>query len=259
VFFGLLKLQRWGINGRLRLGEMSFWEDHLLGTSSLTIQYWELYCLANEQFRTVAELWDGQNLKITFRRCFDHNLMTQWYELVQIASSIQFSEEPDALIWKFESNGVFTVKSMYVVVNFKGVLSMHVHYVCDIKVLPKIHFFLWLLAHRKNLTRDNLVKRQSVDELSCLFCNELETCDHLFFDCAIATVVKKILKINADVINFDVIAGLWKNGKHNAVANVVSAAVLWTIWLTRNDMCFNRSLWLGMQVFWRRLAYNLAQ
>jgi hypothetical protein len=72
-------------------------------------------------------------------------------------------------------------------------------------------------------------------------------------------VVKKILKINAVVINFDVIAGLWKNDKHNAVANVVSAAVLWTIWLTRNDMCFNRSLWLGMQVFWRRLAFNLAQ
>jgi hypothetical protein len=107
--------------------------------------------------------------------------MIQWYELVQIASSIQFSAESDALIWKFESSGVFTVKSMYVVVNFKGVLPVHVHYVWDIKVPPKIHFFLWLLVHRKNLTRDNLVKRQSVDDLTCLFCNELETCDHLFF------------------------------------------------------------------------------
>jgi hypothetical protein len=26
---------------------------------------------------------------------------------------------------------------------------VHVHYVWDIKVPPKIHFFLWLLAHRK--------------------------------------------------------------------------------------------------------------
>jgi hypothetical protein len=127
-----------------------------------------------------------------------------------------------------------------VILGFKGVLPVHVHYAWDIKVSPKIHFFLWLLAHRKNLTRDNLVKRQSVDDLTCLFCNELETCDHLFFGCAIATaiwsVVKKILKINVVVINFDVIAGLWKNGKHNAVANIVSAAVLWTIWLTRNDV-----------------------
>jgi hypothetical protein len=74
-----------------------------------------------------------------------------------------------------------------------------------------------------------------------------------FFDCAIATaiwfVVKKILKVNTVVINFDVIASLWKNGKLNVVANVVSAVVLWTIWLTRNDMCFNRFLWLGMQFF----------
>jgi hypothetical protein len=85
--------------------------------------------------------------------------MIQWYELVQIASSIQFSEESGALIWKFESSGVFTIKSMYVVVNFKGVLPVHVHHVWDIKIPPKIHFFLGLLAHRKNLTRDNLVKR----------------------------------------------------------------------------------------------------
>jgi hypothetical protein len=251
---------QWKIgNGR----NVMFWEDQWFGTSSLAIQFWELYCLANEQFKTVADLWDGQNLKITFRRCFDHKLMIQWYELVQIVNSIQFSGEADALIWKFESNGVFTVKSMYAVINFKGVLPVYVHFVWDIKVPPKIHFFLWLLAHRKNLTRDNLVKRQNVDDLTCLFCNELETCDHLFFECAVATAIwseiRRILKIHNAVINFDVIAGLWKNNKQNALANVVSAAVLWSIWLTRNDMCFNRSLWMGMQVLWRRLAFNLAQ
>jgi hypothetical protein len=72
-------------NGR----NIMFWEDHWFGSSSLAIQYWELYCLANEQFTTLANLWDGQNLKITFRRCFDHGLMLQWYELIQIAQSIQ--------------------------------------------------------------------------------------------------------------------------------------------------------------------------
>jgi hypothetical protein len=96
-----------------------------------------------------------------------------------------------------------------------------------------------------------------------LFCNELETCDHLFFECAVATAIwseiRRILQIHITVINFDVIAGLWKNNKQNALANLVSAAVLWSIWLTRNDMCFNRSVWTGMQVIWRRLAFNLAQ
>jgi hypothetical protein len=189
--------------------------------------------------------------------------MLQWYELVQIAQTIQFSNETDNLIWKFETSGMFTVKSTYVVINFKGIIPVNVHLVWDIKIPPKIHFFLWLLAHRKNLTRDNLVKRQNVDDLTSLFCAELETCDHFFFDCDVATTVwakaKKFLKLSDATVTFSSIAELWKDGKHNAVENVVTDAVLWTIWLTRNDMYFNRSLWPGMQVIWRRVAFNLAQ
>jgi hypothetical protein len=141
---------------------------------------------------------------------------------------------------------------MYVVIKFKGILPVNVHLVWDIKVPPKIHFFLWLLAHRKNLTRDNLVKRQNVDDLSCLFCAESETCDHLFFDCAIASAiwaeVRQIMNLPDAHVTFSSIAELWKNSKKNVVANVVFVVVLWTIWLTRNDMCFNRSVWPGMQV-----------
>jgi hypothetical protein len=34
-----------------------------------------VYVLANEQNISIAEAWDGTHLKITFRRCFDHDLM----------------------------------------------------------------------------------------------------------------------------------------------------------------------------------------
>jgi hypothetical protein len=44
-------------------------------------------------------------------------------------------------------------------------------------------------------------------------------------------------------ITFVSVADLWKHNKHNAVANVVSDALFWTIWLTRNDICFNSSMW----------------
>jgi hypothetical protein len=135
--------------------------------------------------------------------------------------------------------------------------------VWDIKVPPKIHFFLWLLAHRKNLTRDNLVKRQNVDDLTCLLCVESETCDHLFFECVVASAiwseVSQIMIFPNAHVTFSSIFSLWKDNKKNVVANVVSAAVLWTIWLTRNDLCFSRSVWPGMQVIWRRVVFNLAQ
>jgi hypothetical protein len=42
---------RWRIgNGK----QMRFWEDVWVGSSSLAIQYWEVYCLINEHNKSVA-------------------------------------------------------------------------------------------------------------------------------------------------------------------------------------------------------------
>ena len=81
-------------NGR----KVKFWEDHWFGETSLAIQYWDLYILVNEQNATISEVWDGEQLKLTFRRCFCENLMMQWYELVQIANYLTISEEDDTLL-----------------------------------------------------------------------------------------------------------------------------------------------------------------
>jgi hypothetical protein len=55
-----------------------------------------------------------------------------------------------------------------------------------LKVTSRIHIFLWLLATNKMLTRDKLVKSRQVDDPTCVFCCELETVKHLFFECCVA-------------------------------------------------------------------------
>jgi hypothetical protein len=50
---------RWKVEDETRI---RFWEDIWLGSSGLAIQFWEFYCLVNEQNRTIAELWNGVNL-----------------------------------------------------------------------------------------------------------------------------------------------------------------------------------------------------
>jgi hypothetical protein len=64
---------------------------------------------------------------------------------------------------------------------------------------------------------DNLVKRQNVDDLSSLFCAESETCDHLFFDCVVASTiwaeVRQIMNLPDAHVTFSSIAELWKNSK----------------------------------------------
>ena len=131
----------------------------------------------------------GLTLKITFRRCVDNRLLLLWYDMLSIVQSIVLSNEDDVLIWKLESNGVYSVRSMYAMINFRGISQVHIPDMWKIHVPPNIHIFLWLLAHNKLLVRENLVKRQHFNDLSCLFCSEGENINHLFFECVVAKYI----------------------------------------------------------------------
>jgi hypothetical protein len=96
-----------------------------MGSSSLAIQYWELYCLVNEQNKSVEELWDGQNLKCTFRRCVDIRLYNLWEEVVSLASSINFSDIDDEMVWQHNSSGLYLSQSLYSIINFRGVTPIY--------------------------------------------------------------------------------------------------------------------------------------
>jgi len=101
--------------------KVRFWEDHWFGNSSLAVQFWQLYTINNEQGATISQVWDGVDLKLTFRRAVSQQLMLQWDELSQIVNSITLSTEEDAIIWKFNSSGQYSVQSLYAVLNFRGV------------------------------------------------------------------------------------------------------------------------------------------
>jgi hypothetical protein len=61
------KVAKFGFRWKSGKGiKVRFWEDVWLGSVSLAIQYWELYCLVNEQNKSVADLCDGENLRCTF-------------------------------------------------------------------------------------------------------------------------------------------------------------------------------------------------
>jgi len=123
------------------------------------VQYWPLYVINNEKGITIERAWDGVNLKLTFRRAIPERLMLLWEELLQIASTIEFSDNDDDIIWQYDSKGKYSVKSLYSVVSFRGVTPVHVPAVWKLIIPPRIHIFLWLLSRNKLLTRDNLGKK----------------------------------------------------------------------------------------------------
>jgi hypothetical protein len=150
---------RWKIGNGKRV---RFWEDLWFGSCSLAIQYWEIYSIINEQGCSVCDAWDGSQLRFSFRRTVDDRLMQLWYELVQIANDIQFTNESDAIIWQFNSSGRYSVQSLYAVVNDRGMRQVFTPVMWKIGVPPRLHIFLWLLANDKILTRNNLAKRRHV-------------------------------------------------------------------------------------------------
>ena len=146
---------RWKVgNGR----KLRLWEDSWLGSSSLAIQFWPLYRNFNEKNKSIAELWDGQDLKRTFRRNVREDLYQVWLEVVALVSTINLTDEEDEMVWLYNSSGVYSSQSLYKIINFRGIKTVHVSALWHIKIPPRVHFFLWQLINNKVLTRDNLAK-----------------------------------------------------------------------------------------------------
>jgi hypothetical protein len=106
---------------------------------------------------------------------------------MQLASTIELTEEEDAMIWQFSSSGIYSSQTLYKVITFRGVIPVYAPNIWDLKIPPRVQFFLWLLFKNKVLTRDNLAKRRKVEVDTCPFCNEEECSQHLFFDCVVAS------------------------------------------------------------------------
>ena len=79
-----------------------------------------------------------------------------------------------------------------------------------------MHFFLWLLAKNKLLTRDNLNIRKKLDDVNCLFCSENESAHHLFFDCVVLrqiwSMISECLGVNID--DNTSVAAMWLSNKY---------------------------------------------
>lgn len=48
--------------------------------------------------------------------------MDMWHEVCAIAELVSYSDDCDAIVWSFNSSGMYSVQSLYAVVSFRGIL-----------------------------------------------------------------------------------------------------------------------------------------
>jgi hypothetical protein len=141
----------------------------------------------------------------------------------------------------FHPSGEYTIKSFYAIVNNGGIVPIHTPAIWNLTIPPRIHVFLWLLSKNKTLTRVNLHKRRHVEDITCLFCNELESVNHLFFECFVADHIWQALSHIFGVRlgnDFESIARWWISNNKNSVLNMFCSATLSSLWSLRSELCF---------------------
>jgi len=119
--------------------------------------------------------------------------------------------------------------------------------VWNIKVPLKIKVFLWYLYKGVTLTKDNLARKNWNGNVKCSFCNLSESIQHLFFNCPLAKLVWHIIAVSFNIIsprNFRHIFSHWLGGTDSNLKKIIwngIAAMLWAIWLSRNDVVFDKA------------------
>ena len=186
-------------------------------------------------------------------------MMVMWQELLDIARTITFSDNSDQLIWQYESKGVYSSSSMYALVNNRGVKQIFLPAVWSLKIPPRVQVFLWLFSQNKIMTRDNLRARDMAKPMECELCKEFESVHHLFFECLVSRHLWENVSevFNIHITDFRSLASKWLCNKKFLHFNVVTSAVLWSIWNNRNSLVFNKCTWINMKQVWRLVLFHL--
>lgn len=229
-----------------------FWLDIWVGECALYSQYPDLFQLTTNPLLTVDEafLHNNPSCSIHFNRQLTGTTLVEWHQLISHCFSppiFTMSTEPDKILWRWHSSGLFTVHSLYLWLEYGGIKNTTYTTLWKTKIPLKIKIFIWLVKEGKILTKDNLAKKGWIGDQSCIFCGSLETIDHLFVTCPlISSLWSWIATHNNFTYNCLTLSDLWLFDawiplKDRFLIELIRAATLWVVWLARNKTCFNNT------------------
>ena len=117
--------------------------------------------------------------------------MASFIRLWDLVQTVQLTNEPDAIKWKWTRHGEYTAKTASTTFSLQVLTaSLLGASIWKAEAEGKHECFAWLMVQSKLLTADNLIKRQwPCDPICSLYSQEQETADHLILQCCFAKEV----------------------------------------------------------------------
>ncbi|KAL4378031.1 hypothetical protein GQ457_02G027360 [Hibiscus cannabinus] len=160
---------------------------------------------------------------------------------------------PDRLIWEPALHGGFSVKELSLLMHSFSLSgdAVGAFRVWDLGVPPKIQCFVWFVLLERLPTLVMLQARGvhvGASSLACVFCGTgCDEIQHILYDCSLARHVWdgffrwwRVACVRPQLLGefIDQGFGSFFSGFHRQWWLVGCAAVLWTLWLARNEVIF---------------------
>ena len=174
------------------------------------------------------------------------------HESLCLLADILCRDLSDRRIWKSDSAGSFSSKSFYREIDPLSEVRSPCASIWMELGRPRVEAFCWLVVTGKIFITDNLRRESMSNDISntCYLCRkEMETLDHLFIHCHVASFIwryfLKACSVSWCFLGFvAVLFEAWKGmplvGKGMILQRIIPLSILWSIWKERNDRIFHR-------------------
>ncbi|GJU06460.1 RNA-directed DNA polymerase, eukaryota, reverse transcriptase zinc-binding domain protein [Tanacetum coccineum] len=228
-----------------------FWKDIWVGETPLFTRYNRLYhldqdkdCLIIDRINNGQWSWNWSRTNLGVRN------LAYLCDMLNEIGQLNIDVNEDTCTWSLGRNGTFTVKDARYRID-QNILPTLAHTTTWDKSIPrKVNVFMWRLSLDRLPHRLNLSSRgMDIPAISCPSCNaNVESANHVFFECDIATDMWKLVFRWCDIPLFQ--ASSWdsfndwiiswhasKEKKHRFY--VITTSVLWWLWRYRNSVTFS--------------------
>ncbi|CAN1131720.1 Putative ribonuclease H protein At1g65750 [Linum perenne] len=263
----------------------SFWEYALIDPGGGGVSFWfdswlPGECLASRFPRIVAaaqsrEVLLYDSLVVSDRYSWLIPLTTllrggaeeEWQRLMTLLDEVEtnwISHGPAAPRWDLNASGGFSVTSFYRALlhqRASGWTEFPTGVIWIPDVPTKVTGFLWQVFYKNISTHENLQKRGFIGPNVCVLCRaDLESVSHLFVSCAFTSQVwlifsSKLAIWGPDHFDIRVLIQGWQSRNfqsgYRRYRDRLIHAIVWFIWLERNNRIFRGKEMSVAAVVWR--------